>query len=67
MIILILETAYNITEFISLMKNIFHMHKNTHYKVYLLNKKLDETLCENTNDEENNEEQHIIQDLMKIH
>ena len=55
MIILVFETAYNITESVFLMENVSHMCRNICYKVYLLNKKLDETLYESTNDKKSNE------------
>ena len=56
MIISVLKTVYNVIKFISLMKNIFYMYKNIHYKVYLLNRKLNKILYKDINNEKDDEE-----------
>ena len=42
------------------MRSISHMCRNAHYKVYLLNRMLNEKLCENIKNEKNNKEQHVL-------
>ena len=48
------------------MKNVFHLCKNAHYTVYSLNRKSDETLCEDINDKESDDEQCALHELKKI-
>ena len=65
-IILILDVTYNVTESVLLIRSMFYMCRNIYYKVYLLDKMSDETLCKNINNEKSNKKQHVLQELMRI-